>query len=302
MKTSGIAGDRESTVAKAGKPLMASVELPLYGKRVVVTAPRTYAARLAAQLIEQGGLPLLMPAIETCWLEDYAGLDAAIAMLPNFDWIAFTSRNGVDAFYQRLHSLDVPLSRLARCRLCALGQDGERLRSLGLEPDLIPADPSPAGAIAALAQIPSIEQQTVLVPAPEVCGLPEPNVMPNFIAGLQQLGLTVTRVPAYRTRPLPKELYAVELDLIRAGKVDAIAFSSTAEVESFLRMVDGKRDSIHGSIACFGPYTAANARAAGLDVEIVSEDYSAFVGFAAAIAKKLAPKSTLEPALCSKRV
>ncbi len=205
------------------------------------------------------------------------------------DWIAFTSRNGIEAFYQRLISLEVPLSRLRYCRLCALGKDGERLRSLGLEPDLIPADPSPAGAIAALAQIPGIAKQTVLVPAPDVRGLPEPNVMPNFIAGLQQLGLTVTRVPAYQTRPLPKELYAVELDLMRAGKVDAIAFSSTAEVESVLQMLDGKRDDVRCPIACFGPYTAANARAAGLDVAIVSEDYSSFAGFAAAIAKKLVP-------------
>ena len=270
--------------------MQASAALPLYGRRIVVTAPRTYAARLATQLIEQGGLPLLLPAIETCCLEDYVALDAAIAILSDFDWIAFTSRNGIDAFYQRLVSLNVPLSRLRRCRLCALGKDGERLRSLGLEPDLIPADPSPVGAIAALAQMPGIEQQTVLVPAPEVRGLPEPNVMPNFIAGLQRLGLTVTRVPAYQTRPLPRELYAVELELIRAGKVDAIAFSSTAEVDSFLQMVDVNSDYLHCPIACFGPYTAANARAAGLDVRIVSEDYSSFTGFAAAIAKKLAPE------------
>ena len=80
------------------------------------------------------------------------------------------------------------------------------------------------------------------------------------MTGLQQLGMQVTRVPAYITRCLHKSLYPVELNLLQSGNIDAIAFSSTAEVASFLQMIDSPRDYQNCAIACFGPYTAANAR------------------------------------------
>jgi uroporphyrinogen-III synthase len=148
----------------------------------------------------------------------------------------------------------------------------------------LPKEPSPAGVIAELAKIPDIAQKNILVPVPEVVGVPEPDVIPNFVAGLENLGMKVTRVPTYRTRCLDKDIYEVELNLIRQGKIDVIAFSSTAEVTSFLQMVDSKKDYEHCAIACFGPYTAANAKKLGLNVSIVAQDYSSFAGFALAIA------------------
>lgn len=83
--------------------------------------------------------------------------------------------------------------------------------------------------------------------------MPEPDVVPNFIAGLQKLGMQVTRVPSYQTAGLDKNIYAVELDLLRQGMIDVIAFSSTVEIESFLTMVNSKFDYQHSVIACFGP-------------------------------------------------
>ena len=227
-----------------------------------------------------------MPTIETCLLENFAELDAVLQQIDAFDWIAFTSRNGIEAFFQRLKDLGLNLSILTNCMFCAIGTDAERLAAFGVKADLIPTQPSPAGIIAELAKIPNIAQQTILVPVPEVVGVPEPNVIPNFIAGLEKLGMKVTRVPTYRTRCLDKNIYEVELNLIRQGKIDVIAFSSTVEVAGFLQMVDARSDYEDCAIACFGPYTAANAQKLGLNVSIVSQDYSSFAGFAQAIAFK----------------
>jgi uroporphyrinogen-III synthase len=83
---------------------------------------------------------------------------------------------------------------------------------------------------------------------------------------------------------LDKNVYEVELNLIRQGMIDAIAFSSTAEVESFLKMVNSPSDYDHCVVACFGPYTAANAKNLGVKVSVVSKDYSSFEGFAEAMA------------------
>jgi uroporphyrinogen-III synthase len=274
--------------------LTPSTHLPLYGRRILVTAPRSYASRLSQHLIVQGGLPLLMPTIETCFLDHHAELDAVLKQVDQFDWIAFTSRNGIDAFFQRFNYLGLSPSLLQHCRICAIGKDASRLPTFGLRTDLLPTEASPMGIVAALARIPQIAQKRVLVPIPKVVGIPEPNVIPNFLAGLRQLGMDVMPVPTYLTRCLNKAVYRVELDLLRRGQVDAIAFSSTAEVEGFLSLVGSSSRVYSCPIACFGPYTAANARALGLSVSIVADDFSSFAGFAEAIADFFAAEMPYE--------
>lgn len=264
--------------------LTSSSKLPLHNKRILVTAPINYACRLSEQIIKKGGLPILMPTIETCDLSNSTQLDNALSRIKEFDWIIFTSRNGIIAFFHRMNDLDIPISVLKNCQLCALGKDSESLLSFTGKVDLIPKESSPAGIVAELKTIAQIHEKKVLVPAPEVVGLPEPNVIPNLITDLENLGIKVTRVPTYITQGLDKNIYSIELDLIRQGKIDVIAFSSTAEIESFLRMVNSPRDYGDCAIACFGPYTTANAQKLGMNVSIVSENYSSFQGFAEAIA------------------
>jgi len=263
--------------------LTPSNKLPLYGKRILVTAPRNYAYRLSEQIIKQGGLPVLMPTIETCYLSNYTNLDTALERIGEFDWIIFTSRNGITAFFHRMNDLDIPVSMLKNCHLSALGKDAESLLSFCGKVDLIPTESSPAGIVAELAKLPQINDQKMLIPAPEVVGLPEPEVVPNLITDLQKLGIEVTRVPTYITQGLDKNIYSIELNLMHQGMIDVIAFSSTAEVESFLTMVNSESDYERCIIACFGPYTAANAQKLGMNVSIVSADYSSFEGFAEAM-------------------
>jgi len=128
--------------------LIPSHLLPLSGKRILITAPRHYAARLCQQIITQGGLPLLMPTIETCLLSDFTQLDSALKRLPEFDWIAFTSRHGIQAFFHRLASLELPIAVLSNSRLCVIGKDAELLYNYSCSTDLIPQEPSPQGIIA----------------------------------------------------------------------------------------------------------------------------------------------------------
>lgn len=264
--------------------LTPSIELPLYGKRIIITAPRNYALRLYREIMQQGGLPLLMPTIETCLLTDNTELDRVLHEIEKFDWIVFTSRNGIEAFLERMRVLGISLSVLESCFVCAIGKDTDKLTDLGIKVNLVPQEPSPAGIIAELANLEDIRGKSILVPAPEVIDVPEPDIIPNFVSELQRLDMKVTRVPTYTTKCLDGIIYEVELELIRRGKIDAIAFSSTAEIESFLNMIDSSNDLQKTLVACFGPYTAANGRKLGLDVTIVAEDYSSFEGFAEAIA------------------
>jgi uroporphyrinogen-III synthase len=264
--------------------LAPSERQPLAGRRIAVTAPRNYALRFAQSILSRGGLPVLMPTIETSLLADYAELDGCLLQREHFDWIAFTSRNGIEALLHRCDQLDLTPAALADCRLAAIGRDAERLAALGLRVDLVPSEPSPRGIVAELSALPASPGQSVLVPAPAVEGTPEPDVIPTFVADLQAIGMRVTRAPAYRTQLLGRARYAVELGLIARGAVDAIALSSAAEVAGFLAMVDGPDDYHRCAISCFGPYTAANARRMGLEPAIIASDFSSFDGFADAIA------------------
>jgi uroporphyrinogen-III synthase len=117
-------------MAHATKLLTSSSQLPLYTKRILITAPRNYASRLSEQIIHKGGLPILMPTIETCYLSNYSELDTALRCIDQFDWIVFTSRNGIIAFFERLDDLSLSTSNLQNSRLCALGKGIEHLLSL----------------------------------------------------------------------------------------------------------------------------------------------------------------------------
>lgn len=264
--------------------LLSSSQLPLHGKRILVTAPRSYAARLVQQLIDKGALPIVMPTIETCSLENFTELDLILRTIDTYDWIAFTSRNGIDGLLQRLQDLALPISVLGKSQLAAIGQDAQKLTQQGIKVDLIPVEPSPQGIIKQLALIPGIVSKKIVVPIPEVIGIPEPDVIPKFVQGLEELAMKVICVPTYTTRCLSKILYELELGLIKQGKIDVIALSSTGETLSLLQMLDDKSYCEQCAVACFGPYTAANAKKLGLNISIVAKDYSSFAGFADAIA------------------
>lgn len=267
--------------------LTPSSQRPLHGKRILITAPRNYAARLSNALIQQGGFPILMPTIETCFLDEFSELDAVLKSLVKFPWLAFTSRHGIDAFFLRLEALNLSNSLLRNTRICAIGKDAQRLQEWGFQAHLIPAESSPTGILSELAKLPEIVGQPIIVPVPKVIGIPEPDVVPNFVAGLEQLGMQVTRVFAYQTQCLARELYPVELNLLEREEIDVIAFSSTAEIEAFLSIWNRNLTAHSVKIACFGPYTAANAQKLGFPVDIVAEYFSSFEGYAAAIAQFL---------------
>ena len=177
------------------------------------TAPRTYAARLTEQLLRKGGRAIWMPMITTEPLRRSPALDAALQAMASagegegerpYDFVAFTSRNGIEACLGRASALGLAtdMARLfSGCTVCALGRDAQALEDAGVAVGLLPTTSSPAGIIRELEcrGADAVRGKRVLVPAPQVSGVPEPNVVPNFIAGLEALGLDVHRVPAYAT-------------------------------------------------------------------------------------------------------
>jgi uroporphyrinogen III methyltransferase / synthase len=113
---------------------------PLFGKRVVVTRPRHQATGMVRRLEELGATVFTLPLVEICKLADWSRVDNAIARLKEFNWLVFTSVNGVDAFLGRLLELKGDIRALGSTKLAAIGPaTADALRSYHLEPDLVPS-------------------------------------------------------------------------------------------------------------------------------------------------------------------
>ncbi len=114
--------------------------LPLFGKRVLVTRPRHQAGEMVHRLIELGAVPFTLPTVEIRAISDWGPVDRAISSMRQYDWLVFTSANGVHAFLGRIEALGLDLRVLGHLRLAAIGpKTAEALRQYHLKADLVPA-------------------------------------------------------------------------------------------------------------------------------------------------------------------
>lgn len=262
---------REST-------LVARNELPLSGKRVLFCTPRNYAQKLARLLVKHGALPVWMPTIVIEPMREYAEFDDAIRHLSDYDWISFTSRNGIEAFFGRLDALNLDGRILDGVKVSALGNDGKLLEDNGIEVDLLPPAASTRGVVEELERRGETGGR-ILLPVPEVYGMDEPSVIPDYVAALIETGMKPHRVPAYATRRTTEGL-DVELQLLVDGKIDLVAFSSVAEIDGLLHILGDRRALLDEQVvSCYGPVTANGAAQRGLRVDFVADDYSVFKGY-----------------------
>lgn len=251
----------------------------LAGKRVVVTRARAQAAALCDRLAGLGACPIVLPTIEIAPLDDYDALDRAIRDLSQYQWVVFTSVNGVEFFWQRLALAGE--GRLPRLQIAAIGPATARaLEERGVRPALVP-DEYVAEALAAA--IGDAAGQRVLLPRAELA-------REALADELGRRGAIVHEVPAYQTLPAALDLRG--LAELRRG-VDAVTFTSSSTVRNFVALVSGQDSYVDAAairrlgpdgvpmpslgaaiIACIGPVTAQTAREAGLPVDAVAATYT----------------------------
>lgn len=112
---------------------------PLFGRRIGITRPVAQAASAIERVLELGGEPILLPTIEILPPKDWRAVDAMLARLCEFDWLVFTSVNGVESFLGRLWDIGGDARKLGTVQIAAIGPaTGRSLRQFGLRPDLVP--------------------------------------------------------------------------------------------------------------------------------------------------------------------
>lgn len=234
---------------------------PLAGKVVLVTRPRDEPGGLADTLRLRGAVPIEAPVVRVVPVPAGGPLDRAIRATADgsFAWVAFTSPNAVEAWVDRAAALGVGV-RSHPAGVAAVGEaTAEALRRQGIEPELTPR----VFTTAALGRAFPRGAGGVLLPRADIA-------TPELEDSLRKKGWTVTRVDAYRTRPvrsLPTEARAA----LRAGRVDALAFTSASTVEGFVKVAGVVRGP---KVACIGPVTARAARRAGFAVHAVARPHT----------------------------
>ena len=240
--------------------------LPLFGKRIVVTRAKGQAEALSARLRALGADVIELPAIEIRPAADPSALDKAIASLNCYDWLIFTSANGVKFFLDRLDASAADL-RAIRARICAIGPATRAaIEALHLKVDLMGKEYVAEGMVEAFAAH-DLAGKRILLPRAAVAR----DLVP---AELAKRGAHVDVVEAYRTvapenlAPQIREIFAA------ARKPDCITFTSSSTVQNFAdaagaALLEGVR------VATIGPITTQAARNLGLRVDAEAHPYTA---------------------------
>ncbi|HEY1728648.1 MAG TPA: uroporphyrinogen-III C-methyltransferase [Candidatus Baltobacteraceae bacterium] len=238
-------------------------QLPLFGKRVLVTRMASGSLEFAARLWEAGGEPILAPLIRIVPPEDTREIIRAVESATSYKWIVFSSRNGVDAFWGELQARGRDARAFATTKVAAIGpKTAETLSEHGIMADFIPSRYVGESVGEGLLARTEPNDRILLFRAQEAR-----DALPDM---LRDAGRNVEIVAAYR---------AVRNDVAdlaeRVAKSDVLTFTSAGIVRSFVAQLPDPIQAARGKIvACIGPITADAAKAAGLDVSVVAEEFT----------------------------
>jgi len=232
---------------------------PLLGRRILVTRARAQASALVERLEALGAEAVEAPAIRIEPPKNPAPLARAAREAASFDWIVFTSVNGVDSFLGALTEAEGDARSLAGVRIASIGPaTTDRLAGHGLRADLQPATYTGAAVAETLAEAADLEGATVLLPRADIAP-------PDLADALAARGARVTEVTAYRTAADPSGAEAAAEDL-RARRADWITFTSSSTVRNLLDAVGAEAVRASGArLASIGPTTSGTLREAGLE-------------------------------------
>jgi uroporphyrinogen III methyltransferase/synthase len=247
----------------------------LAGRTVVVTRAASQAGDFINALESHGASVISCPTIEIAEPESYDRLDEAIDHLYGYDWIIFTSANGVDYFLRRLTTRGIGVEELDELQVCAIGEaTADKLRDAHVHVDLVPSQSTAEGVFAALSEFAGAPERlhglNILIPRAAVGR----DYLPK---ALEEAGARVDVVTAYRT-VVPENLDRGRLSAMLTGSADCIAFMSSSSVKNLALLFDTHDlgEKLQGlAIACIGDVTAATAVDYGLRVDIQPTETSA---------------------------
>lgn len=247
-------------------------EMPLLGKRILITRALSQADELRTKLEMSGAEVVEFPTIKIVLPKDFSDLDLAISKLKKneYDWVIFTSVNGVLYFVNRVKKIKEDLKILRNATIAAIGpKTADELRKLGIGVDYIPLKYRAEEVAQGLIEQ-GIEGKRILLPRAQEAR----EALPKLLKKARAL---VDVITTYVTLP---ENSFVERTIgeLKEKKVDIIIFTSSSTARNFFKLLKNKLD-LKGildktSIACIGPVTSKTVKELGLSADIVAEKYT----------------------------
>ncbi len=240
-------------------------KLPLFGKRIIVTRAQDQAAEFSDRLRSLGAEAIELPVISIQPSSDAAPLDRAIEQLATYDWLIFTSVNGVRFFLDRLDGSKHDLRSL-KARICAIGPATRRaVENLHLKVDLMPEEYVAESLVRAFAHE-ELEGKRVLLPRAAVAR----DLIPTELA---KLGAEIDVVEAYRN-VVPDDARSRAREIFAAStKPHWVTFTSSSTVKNLLDIAGNA--ALKGvRIASIGPVTSETLREQGLYVDSQANPYT----------------------------
>jgi len=263
------------------------MDQPLQGRTVVVTRAASQATELSDALESYGAKVFVCPTIEIREPDNYERLDEALDHLYGYDWLIFTSTNGVEFFLRRLTKRGMKVDDLDEIKVCAIGRrTADKLHDAQVHVDLVPSQSTAEGVFAALSEFAGGNEHlrlNILLPRAAVGR----DYLPK---ALEAAGARVDVVTTYQT-VVPETFDRGRLAAMLAGSGDCIAFTSPSTIKNLATLFDTHDlgSTLPGVvIACIGPVTATAAVEYGLRVDVQPAEQTV-KALAAAIANHYSP-------------
>jgi uroporphyrinogen III methyltransferase/synthase len=257
---------------------------PLAGRRIVITRAREQAAELVQGLAALGAVVITAPAIRIEPVADLEPLRDALARIAQYRWVVFTSQNAVLVVFDKLPAWGLAANHFATTRIAAIGPaTGQALAARGVSVDLLPEGYVAESLVDAIAAQGDLRGVRVLVPQAEIA-------RDTLAQGQRTLGAHVDVIPVYRTLPALEDGAGLASEIL-AGRIDAITFTSSSTVHSFVQSVGTEAATCNRyRAAVIGPVTGATAREYGLPVAIEAAEHTT-AGLLQAVATYFAPQA-----------
>jgi uroporphyrinogen III methyltransferase/synthase len=230
-------------------------ERPLFGQRVLVTRTRQQASELSARLAELGAEVIEVPTIELAAPESWEEIDRTLLQIPAYDWVVFTSANGVRAAWDRLRHLTFDARHFGASNIAAIGAaTAKALEEIGIAADVLPEKFVGEELAAALKEhlgAAEIHQQRFLLLRADIA-------RPALREELETLGAKVDDVAIYRTQR-PEQLSPEVLGAIDETRIDWVTFTSASTAKNLWELLTPERRATVGGMnrASIGPVTSA---------------------------------------------
>jgi uroporphyrinogen III methyltransferase/synthase len=245
---------------------------PLFGQRIVVTRTREQASQLSKQLSDLGAEVLEIPTIKIVPPTEDRRQDLIDALLElnSYNWLVFTSPNGVTAFFDLFFKRFHDLRDIGGARIAAIGPaTAAKLKELHLQVDLMPDEALASKIAAAFDKYETVENLKICLLRAEVAN-------PDLPKALEELGAIVDDVPVYKTVAETQDLNGAAARLAEKG-MDWITFTSASTVEHFHARFDLPKllkKFPQAKLVSIGPETSKAIRALKLEANLETKDHS----------------------------